>query len=134
MYVQPHFRYITDFEEPISAKDKFPWITLNGKNVDDSQLAIEYIKKELKIDANSHLSPRERGFASGMRLMLEKHLFFVLGVEAFVHQSGKHVSTHYPPGILFPFPKVIVDILVATVMKWKLNNMLIAQGVAKHER
>ncbi len=39
-------RYEVDFEEPMSTKGKCPWITVNGVDVADSQLAIEYLTKE----------------------------------------------------------------------------------------
>ena len=38
-------QYINDFEEPMSEKEKSPWITINGTNIADSQIAIEYLTK-----------------------------------------------------------------------------------------
>ena len=39
---------------------KTPWITVNGKDVSDSQLAIEYLEKELEKSLNDHLKPEVR--------------------------------------------------------------------------
>ncbi len=38
-------KYINDFEESMSDKGKSPWITINGKNIADSQIAMEYLTK-----------------------------------------------------------------------------------------
>ena len=48
---------INDFEEPMSENEKSPWITINGTNIADSQIAIEYLTKvtiiyELKTEQN----------------------------------------------------------------------------------
>ncbi len=40
-------RYVPDFEEPMGAKNKCPWITINGKDIPDSQMTINYLSKEL---------------------------------------------------------------------------------------
>ena len=40
-----NIKYINDFEEPMSEKEKSPWITINGTNIADSQIAIEYLTK-----------------------------------------------------------------------------------------
>ena len=55
------FRYVEDFDYPMSEKSKSPWITINGVNVADSQFAIEHIKRELSIDKNSKFSDRDKG-------------------------------------------------------------------------
>lgn len=42
-------RYLVDIEEPFSrSTSKTPWITVNGINVSDSQLAVEFLTKELQ--------------------------------------------------------------------------------------
>ncbi len=117
----------------MGAKSKTPWITINGKNVADSQFSIEYLKKELNIDGNSHLSAREKGFAMNLRLALEDHLMWLMGTEAYFHLEGKHLFTHYPPG-LFPFPDFVAKILLKTVIKSKIRNMMYLNGIGRHKR
>ena len=44
-------KYINDFEYPYSPdKHKSPWITVNGEDISDSQLAIEFIAKKFGIE------------------------------------------------------------------------------------
>jgi hypothetical protein len=52
-------RYVTDFKTPFSPKHKSPWVTVNQKDVSDSQMALEFLEKELNVDTNAHLSKRE---------------------------------------------------------------------------
>jgi hypothetical protein len=66
MYVYS-LRYVTDFEMPWSTKSKTPWITVNKINVDDSQLAIEYLQDLFKLDSNPNLSTKEKAVARTVR-------------------------------------------------------------------
>ena len=45
-------KYVNDFEEPKSDKSKSPWITINGENIADSQLAIKYLTKKFDLEIN----------------------------------------------------------------------------------
>ena len=69
MQLVPNFRrYVTDVSVPQSPdKDQTPWITLNGKNVADSQFAMEHIQKELSIEPNKGLTEEQKGIATGLR-------------------------------------------------------------------
>lgn len=44
-----NIEYISDFTEPMSTKHKTPWMTINGKDVADSQIGLEYLYKVNKI-------------------------------------------------------------------------------------
>ena len=51
-----------------------PWITLNGQDMGDSQLIMEFLGKRYGKDFSSHLSPEEQAIAMSMRIMAEEHL------------------------------------------------------------
>ena len=44
-------------------KHKSPWITVNGQDISDSQLAIQHLQKLFNIKSNPHLSSEQRGAA-----------------------------------------------------------------------
>ena len=50
-----NIKYINDFSTPMSEKQKSPWITFNGQNVADSQLAMEFLAKHFDLDLNKGL-------------------------------------------------------------------------------
>lgn len=60
-------RYVADFKEPLSKKNKSPWITLNGVDMSDSQLSIEYITKTLGKDIEAHLGEEEKAVSTAFR-------------------------------------------------------------------
>ena len=59
--------YINDFEFWYGLSGKTPWATVNGRDIDDSAVIIEYLAKKLKIDLSKHLNKEERAVAHAMR-------------------------------------------------------------------
>ena len=60
-------KYVNDFEEPLSEKQKCPWITMNGQDVSDSQLCVEFLMDKLGKDMDSHLTDEETATARAIR-------------------------------------------------------------------
>eukprot|EP00095_Tigriopus_kingsejongensis_P003082 maker-scaffold664_size116482-snap-gene-0.19 protein:Tk03082 transcript:maker-scaffold664_size116482-snap-gene-0.19-mRNA-1 annotation:"hypothetical protein CGI_10007879" len=85
-------KYENDFKKPMSKKGKSPWISLNGQDVADSQLAQEHIAKHFNVDFSAHLSPADKAIARGMRAILEDHLYFCYAYERWVLQSGNFLT------------------------------------------
>lgn len=69
-------KYVTETTFPMSSKGKSPWITLNGVDVADSQLALEHLATHFRIDTMVGLSPADRAMARSMRIMIEDHLYW----------------------------------------------------------
>ena len=65
-----------DFEEPFGPKGKTPWITINGQEIADSQLCLEFLAETFQKDFSSHLSPLEQATARAYQIMCEEHLFW----------------------------------------------------------
>ncbi|KAG0710770.1 Failed axon connections [Chionoecetes opilio] len=82
-------KYEVDFEEPLGAKNKAPWITLNGEELTDSQLIVEHLASKFEKDFSSHLTREERATAHALRTMLEDHTLWVLVYERYVEKRGK---------------------------------------------
>ena len=68
-------KYVVDYEEPMSPKGKTPWITINGKNIADTQLCIEYLSKKFDIDPFPGLTEKEIAISRGLRFMIEQDLY-----------------------------------------------------------
>lgn len=69
--------FVNDFEKPMSAKGKTPWITFNGEAVADSQFCIAHLRDKLGKDLNERLSAEDRAVARAMRALVEDHLYFL---------------------------------------------------------
>ena len=90
-------QYICDYEYPQHPHtQKSPWITYNGQDVPDSQLAIEFLMKKLGKDLNSHLGPKEKAIAKAFRALMEDHLYWIIVYDRYVEHQGKHLKTFMP--------------------------------------
>ncbi|KAL9961692.1 hypothetical protein ACROYT_G030686 [Oculina patagonica] len=69
--------YENEYGFQFSKKGKMPWIEFNGQEVADSNFCIQFLKKELQVDIDSHLSAREKAIAHSIRTMLEENTFWV---------------------------------------------------------
>jgi len=63
---------VSDFS--LSPSGTIPFVGVNGKLVGDSQLCIEFIAKELKIDMDSHLTPEQHAVGTALRRLTEDNL------------------------------------------------------------
>ena len=59
--------YINDYEVLYGSSHKCPWATINGKDIDDSTVIMEYLAKKLKIDLSKHLTKEEQAVAHAMK-------------------------------------------------------------------
>lgn len=128
-----HIDYIVDFEEPQSYKGKTPWITINGQEVTDSQLCIEYLTKLLDKSQSKHLTPEEKSIAHAFQVMWDEHFYFGLLMDRYVYQQGKMAFKNMDvpiPKILMPLAKPILKVLV----KHLVSRQCYHQGMGRHEQ
>eukprot|EP00095_Tigriopus_kingsejongensis_P011044 maker-scaffold109_size355148-snap-gene-2.24 protein:Tk11044 transcript:maker-scaffold109_size355148-snap-gene-2.24-mRNA-1 annotation:"gst-n-metaxin-like protein" len=123
-------KYENDFKKPMSKKGKSPWISLNGQDVADSQLAQEHIAKHFNLDFSAHLSPADKAIARGMRAILEDHLYFCYAYERWVLQSGKYIKEYFAP---FPIPSFLTG-LVLKRGKGTVKQQCEGQGLGRHSQ
>ncbi|XP_064105093.1 failed axon connections homolog [Macrobrachium nipponense] len=72
--------YKVDFDEPLGPKGKTPWVTINGKDLADSQLVIENLGKEFGRDTSTHLTADQKAIARAFTVMMDEHLIWGLRV------------------------------------------------------
>ena len=56
-------KYIIDNDFPMSPKKKTPWISINGQEVTDSQLCIEFLIQNLDMDMDKGLATAEKAIS-----------------------------------------------------------------------
>ena len=123
-------KYVNDFKSPRSPKGKTPWITINGQDVSDSQLAIEYLAKKFERDFSKHLSEEERAIARAFRVMVEERVYWGLVMDRWVHEEGKHVPDIMSFGNL---PRPMVNYIIKSISK-DAKKATFYQGLGRHSK
>ena len=123
-------KYVNDFESPMGPKGKSPWITINGQDLSDSQLALEYLAKKFEKDFSIHLLEEEKAIARAFRVMLEERVYWGMALDRWVYQEGKHLAN-------LPFFESLPDPLVNFIIKSYGRNFKKAafyQGMGRHSQ
>ena len=68
--------YENDYGMKFSKKGKKPWIEFNGQEIADSNFCVQFLKREFKVDIDSHLSASEKAIAHSVRTMLEENTYW----------------------------------------------------------
>ena len=53
-----------------------PWIEFNEQEIADSNFCIHFLKREFKVDIDSHLNETEKAIAHSVRTMLEENTYW----------------------------------------------------------
>ena len=123
-------KYVNDFEEYMSPKSKCPWITVNGVEVSDSQLAIDHLVETLEDCEPDDLSPADRGLATAVRVTLEEHFYWGLVLDRWIYNEGRGAVEHFEP---IPLPKFLTKLLFKYGGK-RLNKGAWEHGLGRHSR
>ena len=123
-------KYVNDFKSPMSPKRKSPWITINGQDVSDSQLALEYLAKKFEKDFSIHLSQEEKAIARAFRVMVEERVIWGLVLDRWVYQEGKHFPKLISTGSL---PSLLVDLILKSRAKI-VQKAAFYQGIGRHSK
>lgn len=90
-------KYEVDTEHPMGPKSKVPWITLNGKDIADSQLALEALMKARNEEIDSHLSSQEKAIARAFMILNEDRFYWIMASDRFQPENVKFMNTFQPP-------------------------------------
>ena len=125
-------KYITDFSTPFSEKQKSPWITINGKNIADSQIIIEYLTDYFDLEPNRGLTKTDLVIQRSLRFLIEQDLYAIWGHDRWVKTEGKFVTEFFAP--MFPIlPTFIESSIVAKLYSIKLTQQIYLQGMGRHK-
>jgi len=114
--------YVNDLTGKMSSKNKTPWITLDGVEVADSQLCIEYLNKNMNINLNKSLSLEEKAVSRSLQVLIDEHLYWTLVYFRWSHDPDLKVVKEH--------------ISLPAVMWWYvrrlLRTQLHGQGMGRH--
>jgi hypothetical protein len=129
-----NIKYVNDFDEAMSDKQKSPWITINGENISDSQLAIEYLTKKFNLDVNKGLDDKDLSVSRAMRFLIEQDFYWCLVQDRWVYPGGKHVPELFAPWEVVSLPTEVERFLIVNFASKMIAKQSFAQGMGRHSR
>ncbi len=121
-------KYENDHEYWRSKKGKSPWITVNGTDVADSQLIIEYLKKNLKKDINSHLSVEDAALSRAFQVTVDERFYWCVAIDRYVFDKG----AHFHNVVYFGIPKFLFKALMKFEFVPGMKKMAHGHGIGRH--
>ncbi|XP_037072547.1 failed axon connections homolog [Pollicipes pollicipes] len=90
--------YVIDTEEPMGSKNKSPWITINGEEVQDSELILDYLEKHFNrpLVATAKLSPEQHATGRLVQVMLDEHAMGCMAMKRYIIDRMEYVRTIVP--------------------------------------
>ncbi|XP_043190776.1 failed axon connections homolog [Amphibalanus amphitrite] len=74
-----NIQYVVDTEEPQGVRGKCPWITINGEELSDSELIMDYLTKHFNNPIPEQLTPAQHGVGRAVQVMLDEHTTLAVG-------------------------------------------------------
>lgn len=123
--------YQNDYRLKFSKKGKMPWIEFNGQEIADSNICIQFLKREFKVDIDSHLNSTEKAISHSVRTMLEENTYWALvycrWLSAFGAEYRRRVFTKKFGHLVFPLKHLIAR----HIMK-RIKRDLWGHGMGRH--
>ena len=89
-------KYVVDTEEPQGARGKCPWITINGVEMSDSELIIDYLTKHFNRPIKEELSPSQHAIGRAVQVMLDEHTILAVAYKRYVLDKMSYVIKCFP--------------------------------------
>ncbi|XP_052763873.1 failed axon connections homolog [Mya arenaria] len=104
-------------------KEKVPWIEYNGVTMGDSQLIIQYLEEEFKVNLNAHLASKERAIAWAVQKWIEEFTYWLNVYTRWVifNDDMFKIQSTCPKYMKIP-------------LRRKVESMLHAVGVGRHSK
>ena len=120
---------VVECNDPRKApKGKVPFIVYKGERIGDSNLIIEKLSADYKVDLNAGLSDQEKAIHHAFRAMLDEHLYFVLVYSRWMDDSN---WTTLKNTLFAPIPKLIRGMITGKIRDKVLGDLQ-GQGIARH--
>jgi len=126
-----NIEYENDFEQPMSDKQKCPWITVNGQDVSDSQLSVEFLTDKLEKNMDSHLTEEEAATARAVRIMIEEHFYWGVAVHRWAHDEGEYLSNF--KSLMGPVP-AFIEKRIKKQVGHMIEEQARSAGLGRHSR
>ena len=89
-------KYVIDTEEPQGRRGKCPWITINGQELTDSELIIDYLTKHFNTPIKEKLSAEQHAIGRAVQVMLDEHTIVAVAYKRYVIDRMSNVMKSFP--------------------------------------
>ena len=108
-------------------KGKLPYITHDGVDIADSALAIQYLQKNFQVNLDAALTPKDKGIAHAVSVMLEEHLYWAVAYNRWLGDNWPKLKRHF-----FSALPPIVNKIVPGFIQKRVKSDLEGQGMGRH--
>ena len=91
-----NIQYVVDTEEPQGRRGKCPWITINGVELSDSELIIDYLTRHFKHPIPEKLTPAEHAVGRAVQVMLDEHTIMAVAYKRYVLDNMSYIVNLIP--------------------------------------
>jgi len=124
-----NIKYVIDNDEPKSAsKGKCPWITINGIELSDSELIIDYLTQHFNQPVPDTLSARDRGIGRAVQLMLDEHTILVVAYKRYQIDRMKHALQW----VKLPKPMLVIGWLMWPYIMHRIKEFFYVVGMGRY--
>ena len=120
-----NIQYVVDTEEPQGQRGKCPWITINGVELSDSELIIDYLTKHFNKPIPEKLTPAEHAVGRAVQVMLDEHIILAVAYKRFVLDNMSHLIEWIPSKYRF------CDTLIKLLSIPQIKKRMHAQGMGR---
>jgi len=118
-------KYEVDESMKFSSRGKLPWIEYEGREIEDSQLAISFLEGRLQRQMDSHLGAMEQALYTAFQRTLEDHLYFAGMQVIWIQKFSTFVRHCYSR----PF---LLGSLFALFLRRQISSSLYAHGMGRY--
>ncbi len=111
-------------------KGKMPYIQHRGRAIADTELIIEYLKKNFGDKLDQDLSPAERATAQSIRCLVEEHLYWAVLYSRWAESENWKINKQTFFGALPP----VVRTILAEIVRRQVLKSLKGHGMGRHQR
>lgn len=117
-----------------SSKGDMPFVELNGREIAETDVIVEELSKEFKVDLNSDLTAEQKVIAHALESMLENHTAWIIKHWRFKHPQEflKVSGTDIKKTINSKLPQSVLNFMFKIGFKSNIKD-LIGHGIGRHD-
>ena len=106
------YEIVPELNPRVAPRGKLPFIIHKGQKISDSDLILDYLEQEFKLNLNEGLSDESRALGSAVEIICNEHLYFLtLYYRYLVAENFKCLSEIFFSRLKFPLSQIMPRVL-----------------------